>query len=180
MPCSVGADSDVLRALSATLSQYLRCDFSVVRKHLLQYDTRGNGIANRCRKILLGKCESFYGVGLTKNFRAARVLEPVVGNDLIMLMEMGMLGSFAVLPSGDRLRRHYYTENYSDRISRHSKALVTNPDFLDKRFPILKLPFQLLYSVWHARIGVHKKMLASLVIVLVSPFKYLISIGKTQ
>ncbi|NKB33473.1 MAG: glycosyltransferase [Pseudomonadales bacterium] len=149
-------------------------------KHLLQYDTRKNGIANRCRKILLGKCESFYGIGLTQHFRSVRVLEPVVGTDLIMLMEMGLLGSFAVVPSGNRLRRHYYTEDYGERIKRHSSALAIDPDFLDRHFPILKIPFQLLYSVWHGKIRFYEKILASVVIILMSPIKYLLSIGKTQ
>ncbi len=149
-------------------------------KFLKQFDTRGCNIITRCLLILWGKCESFYGVGLTRNFKSIRVLEPVVGTDLIMLMEMGLLGSFAILPCGDRLRRHYYREDYRERINRHLQSLVSNPDFIDRHFPVLKLPFKLFYSIWHGKIRVWEKCLITLMILLAAPIKYLVSIGKTQ
>ena len=147
-------------------------------KFLMQFDTRGCDVATRCLLILWGKCESFYGVGLTQHFRSIRVLEPVVGTDLIMLIEMGLLGAFAILPCGDRLRRYYYQEDYGQRIKRHTSALISQPDFLDRHFPVIKLPFKLLGSIWHGPIRFRDKVLATLLVLLTAPFKYLVSRGK--
>lgn len=147
-------------------------------KFLSLFDTRGCEVITRSFLALWCKCEAFYGVGKTSDFRSIRVLEPFVGTDLIMILEMSIKGCIAVLPCGDRLRRYYYSEDYQARIKRHSTDMLDSPGFFAKHFPVAKLPFEILRSVWRAEIGIFKKMAITILVMVSAPIKYTISRGK--
>jgi len=147
-------------------------------KFLSLFDTRGCEVITRSLLALWSKCEAFYGLGKTQDFRSVRVLAPFVGTDLIMILEMSIKGCIAVLPCGDRLRRYYYSENYQDRIRRHRTDMVDNAGFFDKYFPVARLPLEILRSVWRSDIGISRKTAITFLVLVSAPIKYTISRGK--
>lgn len=150
----------------------------ILNKHLCFFDTRGMDVVSRSALVFWGKYEAFYGLGLTENFRRVRVLEEIVGHDLIMLLEMSMLGTFAVIENGSRLRRYNYQEDYRERIKRYQETTLTNAGWMDRHFPFIKMPFYLVRSIFGANISFGSKCLLTLVAFVCAPVKFLVSRGK--
>jgi glycosyltransferase involved in cell wall biosynthesis len=175
------ADPEVVLAYART--RWMDREGRPVRdRHLPLFDTRGCDVVTRCALAYWGKCEGFYGVGLTENFRKVRSLEPVVGHDLVMLMEFSMLGTFAMIDEGIRYRRYHYDENhqgdYSGRMKRHHSGLSAEQSFLTRNFPVWKLPFYLLGSIWKSDMGLADKLLVTLLSSVSMPVKFLVSRGR--
>jgi len=149
-------------------------------KHLPHFDTRGCDVATRCALAIWGKYEAFYGVAKTSTMKSIRALEPIVATDLIMVLEMSLLGTFANINSGERYRRYYYNnESYADRIKRYQKSLYSDIDFMDKHFPFVKVPLKLIACGFRSSHPFSTKLIILFVILFNAPLRYLSARGKT-
>ncbi|MEQ8955638.1 MAG: hypothetical protein RL120_16015, partial [Gammaproteobacteria bacterium] len=119
--------------------------------------------------------ESFYGLGRTENFRRVRAFEDLVGHDLIMLLEMSMLGTFACIDTGSRLRRYNYQEDYQQRIRRYQQTTLSRAGWIDRKLPFIKMPFAILRSVFTSNLGFGQKLLLSMVALVSAPVKFLVT-----
>ncbi len=149
-------------------------------RHLPHFDTRGCDVVARCALAFWGKYEAFYGVSKTSTMKSIKVLEPIVATDLIMLFEMSLRGTFANINAGERCRRYYYdNESYANRIRRYQRTLYTDPGFMDRYFPFLKVPFILVGCTFRSEQPLSTKLLLLFVIIFNAPLRYLSARGKT-
>ena len=149
-------------------------------KHLCYFDTRGCDVVSRCALVYWGKYEYFYGLTRTQTMKKIRALEEVIGHDLIMLLEMALIGSFAHINTGIRLRRYTYAnETYSDRMMRYRRTTLKKNSFIDRIFPLARLPLFLFGSILSSEVAFRDKILIAIITLFSAPIKYIISRGKT-
>lgn len=148
-------------------------------KYLPYYDSRGCDVVTRFVLVLWGRCEYFYGLVRTEHLKSIRVLENVIATDLIMLIEMALLGSFAHIESGVRKRRYHYNgESYRQRIKRYQENTLINPSIIDRFFPFAKLPFMIFSSVIRSKISITSKIFLIIIAIMNAPLKFMLSRGE--
>lgn len=173
-------DQDPKVVLAFAKTEWIDEDDNMIPdKHLCYFDTRGCDVVTRCALVFWGKYEYFYGLTRTETMKNIRALEDIVAHDLIMLLEMALLGSFAHINFGVRYRRYYYTENYRKRIKRYHDTTLQKSSFLGRLFPFVILPFYIFWSIFSAKIPFTKKILILFIAVCNAPVKFLISRGKS-
>lgn len=143
-------------------------------------DTMGFDVVSRCAAALWGNWDSFYGLSKTDILRSIRTNEELVGNDTLTVFEKALIGGFAHARLGVRYRRyhHYFGETYKQRINRLKTTTYKNLGFIDRLFPLLRLPLLLFTSVKRSNINWKEKLMIIWVILFNAPIRYFVARGK--
>ena len=151
----------------------------ISNKPIGYFDTRGFDVVTRCALVFWGRLECFYGLTRTEVMKSIRFSENIIANDLIMLLEMALTGSFAHVRSGVRYRRYHYSgETYRKRLQRYRTGAYRQLKTIDRLFPFARLPYHLCLSVMKSKVSTSDKIKILLVVLFNAPLKYIVSRGK--
>jgi len=151
----------------------------ISNKPIGYFDTRGFDVVTRCALVFWGRLECFYGLTRTEVMKSIRFSENIIANDLIMLLEMALIGSFAHVRSGVRYRRYHYSgETYRKRLQRYRTGAYRQLKTIDRFFPFARLPYHLYLSVMKSKVSASDKIKILLVVLFNAPLKYIVSRGK--
>ena len=151
----------------------------ISNKPIGYFDSRGFDVVTRCALVFWGRLECFYGLTRTEIMKSIRFSENIIANDVIMLLEMALIGSFAHVRSGVRLRRYHYTgETYRKRLKRYRTGAYRQLKTIDRFFPFSRLPYHLYLSVIKSKVSASDKIKILLVVLFNAPLKYIVSRGK--
>lgn len=173
-------EEDKKVVLSFATTQWIDEEDKIIsNKPIGYFDTRGFDVVTRCALVFWGRLECFYGVTRTEVMKSIRFSEDIIANDVIMLLEMALIGSFAYVSSGVRYRRYHYTgETYSKRLQRYRTGTYRQLKAIDRFFPFARLPYHLCLSVIKSKVPISDKIKILLVILFNAPLKYIVSRGK--
>ena len=151
----------------------------ISNKPIGYFDTRGFDVVTRCALVFWGRLECFYGLTRTEVMKSIRFSENIIANDVIMLLEMALIGSFAHVRSGVRYRRYHYSgETYRKRLQRYRAGAYRQLKTIDRFFPFARLPYHLYLSVMKSKVSASDKIKILLVVLFNAPLKYIVSRGK--
>ena len=151
----------------------------ISNKPIGYFDTRGFDVVTRCALVFWGRLECFYGLTRTEVMKSIRFSENIIANDVIMLLEMALIGSFAHVRSGVRYRRYHYSgETYRKRLQRYRTGAYRQLKTMDRFFPFARLPYHLCLSVMKSNVSASDKIKILLVALFNAPLKYIVSRGK--
>ena len=136
-------------------------------------DTRGMDVIARYFTVLWGNMHPIYGL-----HRRSVLLEipmtSVVGTDLIVLTQMALKGDFVNAVDATWSRREFRTEEtYKDKINRYkSSDYMLTVSWIDKLFPLIKLPVELGKGVLKANLPLSVRMAIFILLIASFPIKY--------
>ncbi len=118
-------------------------------------DTRGMDPMARFFTVFWGNMHPVLGVMRLDYLRRAREVQGFAGADLVLLLELVLMGDFVHVPQAWWHRReNRVRESHRERMRRYTdKEYGHAHSWLDRWFPLLRLPFGLIRAVWSARIS---------------------------
>jgi glycosyltransferase involved in cell wall biosynthesis len=143
-------------------------------------DTRGQSLIGRFFTVFWGNMHPVLGVIRAEYLHASKNMQSFVGADLVLLSELVLRGDFVRQRDAWWNRRDVrLKETHSERMKRYTGAEFGQAkSALDRRFPMLRLPFALLEAVWVSRISFFQKVVLLLALLPLMPVRYVI--GRTQ
>jgi glycosyltransferase involved in cell wall biosynthesis len=143
-------------------------------------DTRAKSIFGRFFTVFWGNMHPVLGLIRVDSLRRTRSIQNFAGADLVLLADLILMGDFVRAPNAWWHRRDVRSrENHSERLTRYNDeehGAATTP--LDRRFPLLKLPWALISTVWNAQITWVQRAAVLTVLLPLLPVRYLI--GRRQ
>jgi glycosyltransferase involved in cell wall biosynthesis len=138
-------------------------------------DTRGMDPVERFFTVLWGNMHPVYGLMRTAWLREAGAMGDCVGADLVLLCKLAWKGDLLHAPDATWLRREIRpAESHQQRMARYRQAFVrTRMPWLDRHFPLLRLPVALLGTVRNAPIGWLERLGVCAALVATFPSRYL-------
>ena len=134
-------------------------------------DSRGMGPIRRFKAVLWGSMNPILGVMRRDALDATDVDLGMVGSDLVMLSQLTLMGPFALLDDATFNRRVVRApEAYDERLKRYASSefkLTTS------RFPLARLPFELVRSVLRSDLGFGKRAMLVTTLIGAMPARYL-------
>ncbi len=118
-------------------------------------DTRGMDPMARFFTVFWGNMHPVLGVLRLDYLRRTRGIQSFAGADLVLLSELVLMGDFVHVPRAWWHRREIRTqESHRERMQRYTgKEYGQANSWLDRWFPLLRLPLGLIRAVWSARIS---------------------------
>lgn len=118
-------------------------------------DTRGMGAMARFFTVFWGNMHPVLGVIRLDYLRRTRGMQSFAGADLVLLSELVLMGDFVHVPQAWWHRREIRArESHRERMQRYTgKEYGQANSWLDRWFPLLRLPLGLVRAVWSARIS---------------------------
>ncbi len=143
-------------------------------------DTRGMSLFRRFFVVFWGNMHPVLGVIRLDHLRRTESIQSFAGADLVLLSELVLMGDFVLAPNARWQRRDVRSkENHSERMRRYTnKEYGQANTSLDKSFPLLKLPFALIATVWKARLPFLRRLILLLALLPLLPARYII--GRRQ
>ncbi len=143
-------------------------------------DTRGMSSLARFFTVYFGNMHPVLGVIRNSALEQTQPLRPVVGADLILLLELSLLGDFVHANNTEWKRREFRDEFcHTDKLKRYrSKEYALTKSHFDELFPLLKLPFYLLMVIIRSKLNVLEKVCALVALSASFPLRYFA--GKMQ
>jgi glycosyltransferase involved in cell wall biosynthesis len=143
-------------------------------------DTRSQSVIGRFLTVFWGNMHPVLGLIRVSHLRQSRGLQNFVGADLVLLSELILAGDFVHAPNAWWNRRDVRKkESHSERMERYTGdeyGVAKKP--LDKRFPLLRLPFALFSGVWISRIAWYNKAALLVLLLPLMPLRYIV--GRRQ
>jgi len=124
------------------------------------YDTRGLGPMRRFFFAFWGNLHPVLGIIRTQFLRDVPKIHGCVGADQILLTELSLRGDFIHVPDTSWSRRQpRAAETHAEKMKRYtgSEFRMTGT-WIDRRMPLLRLPFEQLRSIVRSRLGVIEKI----------------------
>jgi hypothetical protein len=145
-------------------------------------DTRDKGLFSRFFTVFWGNMHPVLSVIRLKNLHRTRGMQSFAGADLVLLSELILMGDFVHAPNAWWNRRDVRTkETHNERLQRYTDdEFGQSKSSLDKRFPLLRLPFALINAVWKAQISWLQKSLLILALLPMLPVRYFIGRRKAN
>ena len=173
-------EDDVVLAFCTT--KWIDDDNNVIENKPIGYfDTRGFDVVTRCALVFWGNWDCHYGLSKTSVLKSIRTTASLIGNDTLSLLEKALVGSFAHASSGTRFRRYLYRgETYKKRMERYRITTYNDLKFIDRYFPLARLPYHLFLSIIRSKATFSEKILILLVTLFNAPIRYAISKGKEK
>ena len=143
-------------------------------------DTRPQSVIGRFFTVFWGNMHPVLGLIRVSHLRQSRGLQSFVGADLVLLSELILAGDFVHVPDAWWNRRDVRKkESHSERMERYTgDEYGVAKKSLDKRFPLLRLPFALFGCVWISRIAWYNKAALLLALLPLMPLRYVV--GRQQ
>lgn len=145
-------------------------------------DTRTQGVIGRFFTVFWGNMHPVLGLIRVSQLRQSRGLQNFVGADLVLLSELILAGDFVQAPDAWWHRRDVHSkESHDERLERYTgDEYGTAKKSLDKRLPLLRLPFALFSSVWISRIAWYNKAVLLLALIPLMPIRYIVGRRKAN
>ena len=145
-------------------------------------DTRGQGVFKRFFTVLWGNMHPVLGIMRTSYLRETRNMQSFAGADLVLLTEMILKGDFVHIEEAWWNRRDVRAkESHTERMERYTgDEYGQATTSLDKRFPLLRLPFALMGAIWRSNRFVLTRIALILALVPVMPFRYVVGVRKAN
>lgn len=143
-------------------------------------DTRGLEMVGRFFTVFWGNMHPVLGVMRTAALRRVRAVQGMAGSDLLLLLEMICQGHFVHAPAADWYRRNFRgDETHQARMRRYqSREFGLSTSFIDRLFPLVRLPIALVRLVLRADIPVSRKIGILSILLPSLPVKYLVSLRR--
>lgn len=140
-------------------------------------DTRGLEVVGRFFTVFWGNMHPVLGIMRREALERAKRIQGMAGTDLILLLEMACQGHFVHAPAAGWYRRDFRgVETHPQRMRRYrSREFGLSVSFLDRIFPLLRLPLELVRLVWRADIPLSRRLCILVVLLPSLPVKYLVS-----
>jgi glycosyltransferase involved in cell wall biosynthesis len=137
-------------------------------------DTRGMNIVGRYFTVMWGNMHPILGL-LNRSYLIDNAPKNVVGSDLILLSILSLKGDFLCSPNTSWSRREFRVEqSYTDKLERYkSNDYGLAIGKLNKLFPLLFLPIELIKGVLVASISWKVKLCILFLLLPTLPVKYL-------
>lgn len=137
-------------------------------------DTRGMAPAARLFTILWGNMHPILGMMRTSELHACAPLPNLTGADLVLLAELALRGDFVHASEATWSRREFRSETrYEEKLARYaSEATRIARSPMQRRFPLLQLPLELMRVVVRSRMPRLDKAAALLALVAALPLRY--------
>jgi glycosyltransferase involved in cell wall biosynthesis len=118
-------------------------------------DTRGMDPMARFFTVFWGNMHPVLGVMRLDYLRRTRGMQSFAGADLVLLSELVLMGDFVHVPQAWWHRRDIRAqESHRERMRRYTgKEYGQASSWLNRWFPLLRLPLDLVRVVWSARIS---------------------------
>ena len=128
------------------------------------YDTRGLAPIARLFTAFWGNLHPVLGVIRTQFLKELPKIHACAGSDQIVLAQLALAGEFIHVPMATWSRRDPRgQESHTEKIERYtSKEFGLAGSWLDRAFPLLRLPLEISRAVWTSRIGLGEKLAALL------------------
>ena len=145
-------------------------------------DTRGKSVFSRFFTVFWGNMHPVLGLMRLRSLKQTKGPQSFAGGDLVLLSEMILMGDFVHAPNAWWNRRDVRKkETHAERMKRY-----TDPEYgqanteLDRRFPLLRLPFALITTVWNARISWVQRLLILAALLPAIPIRYVVGRRKAN
>lgn len=137
-------------------------------------DTRGKNVFSRFFTVLWGNMHPVLGLIRADYLRRTNSVQNFAGADLALLSELILMGDFVHAPNAWWNRRDVRArESHDERMKRYTgEEYGQAMGSIDKRFPLLRLPFALVSCVWNARIFWLQRIGILLALLPMMPFRY--------
>ena len=128
------------------------------------YDTRGMHALVRFFVAFWGNLHPVLGVIRTDALKALPKIHACAGSDQIVLAELALAGEFVFSPDAQWTRRSPRDfETHKQKIDRYTSAeFGLAGSWLDRKLPLLRLPWELLRAIWRSRVTIGGKLAATL------------------
>ena len=147
-----------------------------INKESSFYDTRGCDPVTRFLYVLWGPMNPIYGLIRMDALNKVRINIQILGADLIILSELSFLGQFAYIPDAIWHRRMINGEEpRKQKIERYKRNLFSKSNILSNILPHIKIPFELLRSIFKAKMSLKDKICIFVIAIVSSPIKYYIA-----
>lgn len=178
--CVVLLEEDATAVIAFACSHWIDADGNPMAKSSGWSDTRGLEVVGRFFTVFWGNMHPILGVMRTAALRRVKKIHNMAGTDLIMLLEMALQGHFVHAAAAHWYRRQFRTEeSHGQRMARYrSSEFGLSRTMLDRLFPLMRLPVELVSLVWRAGIPLSRKIFILLILMPTMPVKYVVSLRK--
>lgn len=154
-------------------SDWIDTDGQVYGERAGILDTRGMDPLARIFSLLWANMHAMYGVMRTAALRATGPIPNYSGADLVLLSRMILKGDFIPAPNALWSRRQTRSnESYTQRQQRYKSSEFK---ISKQHFPLLRLVYELLATVWSSRLAVADKFAFTLALPALLPARYLVA-----
>ena len=143
-------------------------------------DTRGKSVFMKYFSVMWGNMHPVLGLIRKDYLNRTSSVQNFAGADLALLAELILMGDFVHAPGASWNRRDVRArETHGDRMQRYTnKEYGQATGAVDKRFPLLRLPFALLRGVWRSQISWPQRTAILAALLPVMPVRYVV--GRRQ
>ena len=173
--CVAALEAHPEAAIACASSNWIDASGQDLDKATGWYDTRGLGPIRRFFFAFWGNLHPVLGVIRTRYLHAIPKIYTCVGADQILLTELVLKGDFLHVPDTSWSRR----QPRPPETSRERMKRYTGDDFrlsgtwLDRRFPLLRLPIEQLRSIARSNVGFINKVAMMLALLPAFVVRYL-------
>lgn len=138
-------------------------------------DISGKGVFSRFFAVLWCNMHPVLGLMRTGYLDTTRNVQTFAGADLVLLTEMNLRGPFVPVPDTAWQRRDVRAEeSHDERMERYTDDEYGQAKgSVDKRFPLLRLPFALVRAIWESPQPFLVRVILVLALLPVMPFRYI-------
>lgn len=138
-------------------------------------DTRGMRPIARFFTVVLGNMHPILGVIRKSTLDLTRPVVSIAGADLILLSELVMQGDFVHTTRTQWQRRDFRHESsHDEKLKRYeSSEFGLTRSFLDKKFPLYRLPLELARNIIQSHLTTFEKVVALFALTALVPVCYL-------
>lgn len=136
-------------AIAYAESDWIGADGAKLDRYAGSYDTRGMDIITRFFTVFWGNLHPVLGLIRTDYLREIPKIHACAGADQIVLAELAFKGDFIHVTSAAWRRRDFRNErSHTEKLRRYtSKEFKLAGSWLDRTFPLLRLPLELVRVV---------------------------------
>ena len=175
--CVAALESNPDAAIAYGASDWIDKEGLPLRKQSGYYDTRGMDPALRLFFAFWGNMHPILGVIRTRCLEAIPKIHACAGTDQIVLAQLAFEGAFLHVPAAGWTRREpRYPETHKQKMSRYlSPEFGLAGSWLDRNIPLLRLPLELMRTVWRSQIRLTKKLAVMLALLPAFLLRYLVA-----
>jgi glycosyltransferase involved in cell wall biosynthesis len=140
-------------------------------------DSRGMDVLGRVQTVFWGSMNPVLGLmRMTALDMTTATENSTIGNDLVLLSELALLGTFAHLPGVSFSRRLFrQPEHLDDRMKRFTgTAFNHRAKWIDAYFPLLRLPVNVIRAVLCAKLPLVDRLALAASLLASMPARYLV------
>lgn len=138
-------------------------------------DTRGLRPVARFFTVIWGNMHPVLGLIRLAHLKKFQFATTYAGHDLVILSKLSLLGDFIHATSTSWSRREFRgQESHNNKIKRYRSAeYKLSNSILNKWFPLLKLPIELIKTITNSSLSFPEKTLSIIALIGLMPVRYL-------